>query len=128
MPQMQGAPGSSRQLALAKPLDVSVVDADGNQITSFGSSGGLTDAELRATPVPVSGTVTTSSATPLAVRYEEASSTITYIGDATAGSATSAASWRIKRMDTTAGIAVTWADGDTDFNNVWDNRASLSYS
>lgn len=35
------------------------VDSSGNlKVTSTGGSGGLTDAELRATPVPVSGTVT----------------------------------------------------------------------
>ena len=37
---------------------VEIVDASGAQVTNFGSSAGLTDAQLRATPVPVSGTVT----------------------------------------------------------------------
>ena len=37
---------------------VEIVDAAGAQITNFGGSAGLTDAQLRATPVPVSGTVT----------------------------------------------------------------------
>lgn len=39
---------------------VAIVDADGNQITNFGGSAGLTDAQLRAAPVPVSGTVAVS--------------------------------------------------------------------
>lgn len=35
-------------------LNVAIVDGNGNQITSFGSGGGLTNTELRATAVPVS--------------------------------------------------------------------------
>lgn len=37
------------------------LDADGN-VPTAGSSNGLTDAQLRATPVPISGTVTTTPA------------------------------------------------------------------
>ena len=44
----------------ARPLAVEIVDASGAQITNFGGSAGLTDTQLRATPVPVSGTVTAS--------------------------------------------------------------------
>lgn len=77
---------------------------------------------------PVTGTVSTTAPTPYAIQYEEASATITYIGEADAGTATSAASWRIKRMSTASGIVITWADGNTNFDNVWNNRASLSYS
>ena len=43
-----------------RPLAVEIVDASGAQITNFGGSAGLTDTQLRATPVPVSGTVTAS--------------------------------------------------------------------
>lgn len=67
------------------------------------------------------------SEAPLALKMDEASSTITYVGEAAAGSATSGAVWRIKRISTAAGVAIEWADGDTDFNNVWDNRAALTY-
>ncbi len=63
-----------------------------------------------------------------AVRLDEASATITYVGEAQAGSLTSAASWRVKRISTASGTVITWADGNTNFDNVWDNRASLSYS
>lgn len=53
--------------------------------------------------------------------------TYKYIGEAAPGSATSAAVWRIQRI-TNADSTIVWADGDGDFDNVWDNRASLSYS
>jgi len=53
--------------------------------------------------------------------------TYTYVGIASPGTATSAASWQIKRI-TNASDDVDWAGGDTAFNNIWDNYASLSYS
>lgn len=53
---------------------------------------------------------------------------ITYIGKANIGSATSSASWQVKRIDETSGLVAMWADGNSNFDNIWDNRASLSYS
>ena len=35
--------------------------------------------------------------------------------------------WRIKRISTSSGVIVEWADGNVNFDNVWDDRASLSY-
>ena len=52
---------------------------------------------------------------------------VDYVGEAAIGTATSAASWRIKKIDSTSGIIITWA-GTGVFDQVWDNRASLSYS
>jgi len=52
---------------------------------------------------------------------------IDYVGEAAIGTTTSAASWRIKRVDSTTGIIIQWA-GTGVFDQVWDNRASLSYS
>lgn len=65
-----------------------------------------------------------------AVQVDEATGSITYIGKAAIGSATSSAVWQIKKMDesTSPEVIITWADGDDSFNNVWDDRASLSYS
>jgi hypothetical protein len=53
---------------------------------------------------------------------------VTYIGVAQIGTATSTASWQIKKIDQSSGTAMTWADADDEYDNVWDNRASLSYS
>lgn len=50
-----------------------------------------------------------------------------YIGKAAPGSSTASAVWKIKRLDTTSGIVGEWADGDTNYDNVWDNYASLTY-
>lgn len=64
----------------------------------------------------------------LACRVDEASATVMYVGEATPGELTSTAKWRIKKVDQTSGVVVTWADGNNNFDNVWDNRVTLSYS
>lgn len=56
---------------------------------------------------------------------------VTYIGKAAlTGSAiaTSSAVWQVQKIDETTGMIITWADGDSSFNNIWDNRASLTYA
>ncbi len=56
---------------------------------------------------------------------------VIYICEAEPGVATSAALWRIKKVSfppTASFILVQWADGDQRFNNVCDDRTSLSYS
>ena len=56
-------------------------------------------------------------------------STIQYVGYATHGTATSAAEWRILRITDSAGsLIVEHADGDIEFDNIYDNREALSYS
>lgn len=58
-----------------------------------------------------------------------ASATVTYQGWASPGTATSAASWRIRKITVSGNItSILYADGDTLYNNIWDNRAALSYS
>jgi len=56
------------------------------------------------------------------------SGSITYVGEASPGSAESGAVWRIKKIDESSGISVTWADGNTYYDNVWNDRVGLSYS
>ena len=53
---------------------------------------------------------------------------VQYLGKAAPGTATSAASWQIQKIDETTGTVITWADGNSSFDNVYDNRESLSYS
>lgn len=53
----------------------------------------------------------------------------TYYGSALSGSATSAALWQIQASSVSGNVTTfTWADGDDNFDNIWDNRTSLSYS
>lgn len=55
---------------------------------------------------------------------------VTYRGDALPGVATSAASWRVQRLtqQSDGDMEIIFADGDDNFDNIWDNRLSLSYS
>ena len=55
------------------------------------------------------------------------STTLIYIGKAEIGTATSAALWTIMRIDTTNGALIAWANSGTD-DQIWDNRASLTYT
>ena len=71
---------------------------------------------------------TTSATTPLATRVDDTSTAdIIYIGKAAAGAVTSAAVWQICQLDTSDGTVKTWADGNGNYDNIWDNRTSLSY-
>ena len=54
-----------------------------------------------------------------------------YMGYAPAGALTSAAVWRVSKVTYNASMlatGVTFADGNANFDNIWANRASLSYS
>ena len=64
------------------------------------------------------------------LQYERASADVYYRGDAPVGSSTASAVWRIRRGTDLGGgsVEVLFADGDDEFDNIWDNRAALSYS
>lgn len=65
----------------------------------------------------------------LATRIDDTSTAnTTYIGKASIGASASASVWQIAKLDTSSGLIKTWADGDALFNNVWDDRTSLTYS
>ena len=66
--------------------------------------------------------------TPRAKRVDFVGDTLIYVGEADPGTAESAASWRISKIDTTLDISVLWADGNNNYDNVWNDRLSLSYS
>jgi hypothetical protein len=53
-----------------------------------------------------------------------------YEGWAAPGSATSASVWAIRNISYASGRRVLeqWADGNTLEDNIWDNRAALSYA
>lgn len=54
---------------------------------------------------------------------------VTYIGKAAIASSAASAVWQIKKLDSnTLALDKTWADGNDSFDNVWNNRASLTYS
>ena len=65
-----------------------------------------------------------------AIAYDASNNPI-YVGEALEGTAKSAASWRIKKLTWDANGNCTdlqWADGNDNFDNIWDNRTTYSYS
>lgn len=74
---------------------------------------------------------TTEADMVFAQQIDKVSST-TYRGEALPGTLTSAAKWRIRRIIEGTGpdkgdFSITWADGNDNFDNIWDNRLSLTY-
>lgn len=64
-----------------------------------------------------------------AIRIDEASATVTYVGKSVTGAAEGSAVWQIQRLtESGADLTVEWADGDDGFDNIWTSRAGLSYS
>lgn len=55
------------------------------------------------------------------------SDTITFIGEALAGSPQGEAVWRIKKIDQTSGMSVTWAGGTSLFDKIWSSRLFYDY-
>jgi len=67
-------------------------------------------------------------AVPYAVRLDETSTpNVTYVGETASGTSTSEAIWRIRKLDETSDLIITWADGDKLEDNIWDDRVSLTY-
>lgn len=80
-----------------------------------------------ASPIPIADF---STIYPPIIDTTTTSGTI-YFGFATIGSSASTSSpiWRIMKMVDSSGILTfSFADGDSNFDNVWANRTSLSYS
>jgi len=60
---------------------------------------------------------------------DKVDATTSYIGQATPGTLTSESLWQVKKITVAGAItSVLYADGNTLYDNEWDDRASLSYS
>jgi len=84
--------------------------------------GGLTD--------PFVGLASSDSMLSIALAYDN-SQRLEYKGRAPAGTAKSAAHWQIQRYfwDATSNLVdILWANGNGAMDQVWDDRASLTYS
>lgn len=70
------------------------------------------------------------SSAEITTRIDSKSTTkITYIGTATIGSDDSQPVWRIKIVDETDSVVsvIKWADGNSNYDNIWNNRLTLTY-
>ena len=66
---------------------------------------------------------------PLKAIIDEASETVTYICEAVPSATTSQALWRVKKIDSTTNpTTILFADGNDNFDNIANDRASLTYS
>ena len=62
-----------------------------------------------------------------AIQVDNTDANNVYVGLAKINTATSAAEWRIKVIQISGTlVTILWADGNDNFDNVWDNRASLT--
>jgi len=57
------------------------------------------------------------------------SGTVTYIAKASPGTAYTQPAWRVKKIDETNAndVKITWADGNSNYDNRADNLAGLTY-
>ncbi len=63
-----------------------------------------------------------------ATLVDDSAAPLTYVGSALPGSSTADPVWQIKLLDETTGLVTTFADGSAAYNQIWDDRASLTYS
>ena len=64
-----------------------------------------------------------------ALQYDYIDATTSYRGEAVPGSLTSDPLWRVQRITITGDdLVIGWADGSSDFTQIWDDRLSLTYS
>lgn len=90
---------------------------------------GTQNGNQRAADVYIVNPSSGPGSTTQTFRIDDVSKSLSYIGFAPIGSATSAAVWRIFRLQTTGDVqAQEWADGDSSYDNIWDDRATLTYS
>ena len=61
----------------------------------------------------------------------DGSGNMIYMGLAEPNTITSDSYWQIKRFTYSGSgnlLSTTWADGNRNFDNIWDNRTDISYS
>lgn len=54
--------------------------------------------------------------------------TNTFLALAAPGTTQATAKWQARKIDTSSGVVITWADGNSSFDNVASDLAALSYS
>lgn len=102
--------------------------AIGVNVTAIGvNATELADHESRITVLEADAVAT------FAQRIDDTTaSTVYYFGEAAPGTLDAASVWRISRITfITPGeddVDIEWADGDSSFDNVWDDRLILGYS
>lgn len=78
----------------------------------------------------MAGITTNNRYEPVELVYiDEVNGNLTYIGRAKMGSTGAQAVWQIRRLlKTGTATKIEYTDGNRRFDNIWDDRATLSYS
>lgn len=108
-----------------------LVQAVNGQQVLLSSLSQLTSAEIAELAALLEGSEAVATQQ-YATRYDQDADppTSAYLGQAVPGTETSAAGWRIQRLtfSSDGDVSTQWADGNSDFDNVWNDRATLTYS
>ena len=117
---------------------LSVTTKEGDKIIVEDDDGGLTIEEKRETIQPqfnevfqVIKYIPAEEETMYSEQIDFVGDTVIYRGWANPGTATSTSSWRIRRttfVGSDEDVVHEWADGNDNFDNIWDDRASYTYS
>lgn len=94
------------------------------QNTSFDEEFGVNTVET----LEYSGNALKRSQSKLLAFKITESGTTTYVACAPTGSAQSSAVWQAKKIDESSGTVITWADGNSDFDNIATDLTALTYS
>lgn len=109
---------------------VAIADVSGNKATTtlVSTKRGLDVNVIDITLDKLNDSVSTESVDQ-SFRLDEVSSSVSYFGYAAIGSAEGSALWKVKKMTVTGTVTkIEYADGNASYDNIWTNRASLSYS
>lgn len=62
-------------------------------------------------------------------KIDEATATLVYVGyTKTLGADSSLGQWKIKKIEKTGTVwEIKYADGDEQYDNIWNNRGALNY-
>lgn len=73
---------------------------------------------------------TSNKSTAESIRLDDKSTVkVTYVAYAGIGSLESAAVWKIFRLtEIVSGLKTEYADGNSNYDNIWNDRVSLTYS
>lgn len=75
-------------------------------------------------------TITGTEEDVYAKRVDFIGDTVIYKAEAVAGTSDATAGWRIHKLviSIDGDVSETWAEGNTNFNKIWDNRLTYTYS
>lgn len=126
-------PGGAIDVNVNAALDsIAIADSgtgDSATVTDVGSGKKGLDVVVQDISITADGDNIETRSQALALRLDDTTTaSVTYVGEAVVGTSAASAAWRIKKIDETSGLVITWADGNGNFDNNWNNRASLTYS